>query len=128
MTAAADTVVADTVVGDMAASVPSPLHLAAAVAIMALLTFALRAAPFLLLARAGDSPLVRYVGRVLPPGIMVILVVYALRGTAVTEPPYGVPAFAAVAVTAALHLTVRNALAGIVAGTGCYMVLTALLA
>ncbi|UNX55238.1 AzlD domain-containing protein [Georgenia sp. TF02-10] len=90
-------------------------------------TYALRLAPFLLLRRTGESRLVRYLGRTMPLGVMAILVVYTLATVDVTVAPHGLPELLAVVVTAAVHLWRRNALLSIVAGTGTYMLLLALL-
>lgn len=100
----------------------------AAVAVMAAITFALRALPFLLPGRWHDRGLVRGLRRDLPPAIMLILVAYSLGGTAWTASPHGLPELLAVAAVTVLHLAFGNPLVSIVAGTGGYMVLRALLA
>ncbi|WP_454777727.1 branched-chain amino acid transporter permease [Georgenia muralis] len=89
-------------------------------------TYALRLAPFLLLRRAGGSRAVAYLGRTMPLGVMAVLVVYTLSEVDLTAAPHGVPELVAVAVTAGLHLWRRNALLSIVAGTGVYVGLVAL--
>lgn len=66
---------------------------------------------------------VRYLGRVLTPAVIGMLVVYCLRATPVAEAPHGIPEAAAVFVTAALHAWKRNNLLSIGAGTVLYMVL-----
>ena len=51
---------------------------AAAIAVMALVTFLTRALPFLLFDRGEQPPgLILYLGRVLPPAIIAMLVVYS---------------------------------------------------
>lgn len=57
----------------------------AAIAVMAIVTFLTRFLPFLLFDR-GDSPpkLVLYLGRVLPPAVIAMLIVYCLRNPSVT--------------------------------------------
>lgn len=59
----------------------------AAIAVMAIITFLTRALPFLLFDR-GESPpkLVLYLGRVLPPAIIAMLIVYCLRGVSFAAP------------------------------------------
>ena len=56
------------------------IHAVLAIAVMAVVTFLTRALPFLLFDR-GESPpkLVLYLGRVLPPAIIAMLIVYCLR-------------------------------------------------
>ena len=58
---------------------PDTGYLVAVVAVAAAITLALRAAPFALLTRLRSSPLVAHLGRHLPAGVMLILVVYLLR-------------------------------------------------
>ena len=102
---------------------PEALYPAAAVAVAALVTLALRAFPFLLF---GDRPLpgvVQYLGKVLPPAIMTVLVIYCLRDTDFTLSPWGVPELAACALVAILQAVRRNMYLSIVAGTACYMLL-----
>jgi branched-subunit amino acid transport protein AzlD len=88
---------------------------------MAATTFLLRAAPFLALQRVADAPLVRYIGRVMPAGVMVILVFYSLSGVKLTVAPYGLPSLIGVAVTLGLHIWRRNPLLSIVIGTASYV-------
>ena len=59
----------------------TPVQAAAVIAVMAAVTFLTRALPFLLFDRKGNPPrLVLYLGRVLPPAIIAMLIVYCLRG------------------------------------------------
>ena len=77
----------------------------AAIAVMAIVTFLTRVLPFLLFDR-GESPpkLVLYLGRVLPPAIIAMLIVYCLRGVSFSTPGGWVPQLLCVAVVVALHL------------------------
>ena len=96
----------------------------AAIAVMAIITFLTRALPFLLFDR-GESPpkLVLYLGRVLPPAIIAMLIVYCLKGISFTAPALWVPQLIAVAAVVALHLWKRNNLISIFGGTILYMIL-----
>ena len=96
----------------------------ASIAVMAIVTFLTRVLPFLLFDR-GESPpkLVLYLGRVLPPAIIAMLVVYCLRGVSFAAPGGWVPQLLCVAVVAALHLWKHNNLLSIFGGTILYMVL-----
>ena len=99
------------------------LYPIAAIGVTALVTWALRAFPFLLF---GDRPLpktIRYLGRVLPPAIMTVLVIYCLRDTSFVRFPYGIPEVAACAVVVILQFIKKNMYLSIIAGTVCYMVL-----
>ena len=100
------------------------LHSVLIVAVAALVTIALRFAPFLIFRGSKQTPaFVAYLGRVLPYAIMGMLVVYCLRNISFASAPHGAPELIACAVVAALHLWKRNTLISIVGGTVCYMLL-----
>ena len=61
----------------------------AAIAVIALITFGLRAFPFLLFSNKPLPKVILYLGKVLPPAIMTILVIYCLRSTDFTHFPFG---------------------------------------
>lgn len=83
--------------------------------------------PFVLFPEHREPPkVVAYLGRVLPPAMMGLLVVYSLRSTDLLGGSHGIPEAIAVAVTAGLHLWRRNTLLSILAGTACYMLLVQL--
>lgn len=92
----------------------------AAIAVMAIITFLTRALPFLLFDR-GESPpkLVLYLGRVLPPAIIAMLIVYCLRGVSFAAPGGWVPQLVSVAAVVILHLWRSNTLLSIFGGTIC---------
>ena len=96
----------------------------AAIAVMAIVTFLTRALAFLLFDR-GESPpkIVLYLGRVLPPAIIAMLIIYCLRGVSFATPGGWVPQLLCVAVVAGLHLWKHNNLLSIFGGTVLYMVL-----
>ena len=95
--------------------------------VMAVVTFATRLLPFLLFDRGEEPPkAVLYLGRVLPPAIMAILVVYCLRGVSLLTYPYGLPELLAGAAVVGLHLWKKNNLISILGGTALYMVLVQL--
>lgn len=66
---------------------------------------------------------IQYLGKVLTPAVIGMLVVYCLKATPVMDAPHGLPEAIAVAVTAGLHVWKRNNLLSIGAGTILYMVL-----
>ena len=100
------------------------LHSASIIAVIALVTAALRFLPFLLFGENRKTlPMVAYLGRVLPYAIMGMLVVYCLKGVTLTAAPYGIPEAIGCAVVAALHIWKRNTLLSIGGGTVCYMLL-----
>jgi len=95
---------------------------AASIAVMALVTFLTRAAPFLLFDRGGEPPkLVLYLGKVLPPAIIAMLIVYCLKGVSFASPAGWVPALAAGAAAVLLHLWKGNDLLSIFGATVLYM-------
>lgn len=100
------------------------LHSALMIAVIALVTAALRFLPFLIFGENRKTPpLVSYLGQVLPYAIMGMLVVYCLKGITLTAPPFGIPEIISCAVVTLLHIWKRNTLLSIGAGTVCYMLL-----
>ena len=99
------------------------IYLIAVIAIISIVTWTLRAFPFLLF---GSRPLpktVQYLGKVLPPAIMTVLVIYCLRDTDIGQFPHGVPELAACTLVVILQILRKNMYLSIVAGTACYMIL-----
>ena len=96
----------------------------ASILVMAAVTFLTRALPCLLFDR-GDHPprIVLYLGQVLPPAVIAMLIVYCLRTLSFSAPANWVPAVAAGLVTVGLHLWKRNDLLSIFGGTVLYMFL-----
>ena len=93
------------------------------VAVMALVTALLRFLPFLLFRKKVPSPIL-YLGQVLPPSILGMLVIYCLRDVSLLSFPFGLPELIASASTVLLQLFRRNTLLSILFGTLLYMVLT----
>ena len=57
------------------------LYPIAVIGVVAAVTWALRAFPFLLFGNRPLPKVVRYLGKALPPAIMTVLVIYCLRDT-----------------------------------------------
>ena len=97
---------------------------AAAIAVMAGVTFLTRVLPFLLFDR-GESPpkIVLYLGRMLPPAVIAMLIIYCLRGISFSAPAGWAPQLIAVGAVVGLHLWKHNNLLYIFGGTILYMVL-----
>ena len=92
--------------------------------LVALTTFATRVIPFLIFPKGKEIPkTVQYLGKVLTPAVIGMLVVYCLRNTSVTARPFGIPELIAVLVVVLLHVWKRNNLLSIGVGTVLYMVL-----
>lgn len=91
---------------------------------VAVTTFATRVVPFLIFPKGKEiPPVIQYLGKVLTPAVIGMLVVYCLKAAKVMDAPYGIPEAAAVFVTAALHIWKRNNLLSIGVGTVLYMFL-----
>ena len=100
------------------------LYSAAMIAVIALVTAALRFLPFLIFRNNQKTPpLVSYLGQVLPFAIMGMLVVYCLKDISFTGAPFGIPEILGCTVVTLLHIWKRNTLLSIGAGTVCYMLL-----
>lgn len=101
---------------------------AAAIAVMALVTLLTRALPFLLFDRGENPPrVVLYLGRVLPPAVIAMLIVYCLRDLSFASVAGWAPALLASLVTVVLHLWKHNNLLSIFTGTVVHMILVQLI-
>ncbi|MDR1247245.1 MAG: AzlD domain-containing protein [Clostridiales Family XIII bacterium] len=66
--------------------------------LMTLLTYGARLFPYLLFGRRDRAPaIIVYLGAVLPPAVMILLIVYCLRDITVLRYPWGIPSFASIA-------------------------------
>lgn len=102
----------------------TPMQTLASIAVMAVVTFLTRALPFLLFDR-GDHPpkIVLYLGHVLPPAVIAMLIVYCLKGVSFTTLGGWLPPLAAGLAAVLLHLWKGNDLLSIFGATVFYMVL-----
>lgn len=92
--------------------------------VVALTTFATRVIPFLIFPKGKEIPkTVQYLGKVLTPAVIGMLVVYCLKNTTILSSPYGIPELVSVLVVAVLHIWKRNNLLSIGVGTVLYMFL-----
>lgn len=88
----------------------------------AVVTFLLRAVPFSLLKLLQASPLIEFLGLLMPVGVMTVLVIYTLVGKA-GQPRQLLAALAALLFTLVLQGWKRRADVSIVAGTTVYMLI-----
>ena len=102
------------------------LHAILAIAIMAIISYLLRALPFLIFSGKQTPPFIQYLGKYLPYAIMGMLVIYCLKEVRPLAYPYGLPELIAIAIVALLHIWKRNTLLSIGAGTVLYMLLVQL--
>jgi len=93
------------------------------IGVIALVTLLLRAMPFILF-RSGKTPeMVTYLGKVMPPAVIGMLVIYCFKDISFTVYPYGLPELIAAMTVVVLHIFGRNTLLSIGVGTVLYMVL-----
>lgn len=91
---------------------------------VALGTMITRFVPFVLFPENKKPPkIISDLGRLLPPAMMGLLVIYCLRNVSLLAGARGVPELLAIIVIVILHLWKRNVLLSIGAGTLVYMVL-----
>ena len=92
--------------------------------VVAALTFLTRYLPFALFSNLSTpSVILTDLGRILPPAVIAILLVYCLKTVDFARTVSFVPQLAAMAVVAGLHVWKRNNLISIGAGTVFYMVM-----
>ena len=96
------------------------------VAVMALVTIALRFLPFLVF-RKQTPPYITYLGKVLPSAIIGMLVIYCLKDVSITAAPFGLPELLAVGSVVGVQIWKHNSIASILTGTAFYMVLIRLM-
>ena len=88
--------------------------------VMGVATFMTRLLPFVAFTQSQSHPILVYVGRVLPPMIMVVLVCFGLSSLQIASlDRLGVSLIALTAVTT-LQLSIGNPLLSILVGTGVY--------
>lgn len=97
-------------------------HSVMMVIVIALVTAALRFAPFLIF-RKETPKVVLYLSEVLPYAIMGMLVIYCLKGVSVFAGSRGIPEAIAIALVVLLHKWKHNTLLSILVGTVVYMFL-----
>jgi branched-subunit amino acid transport protein AzlD len=67
--------------------------------------------------------MVSYLGGALPPAIMVILVLYCLRGIRFASFPHGLPELLSAVIVVAVQFWKKNTILSVALGTACYMCL-----
>lgn len=90
---------------------------------MGVVTFALRALPFVAANWLQKHPVVQSLGEFLPLAIMTLLLTHTVVGAAGDDPQGPWPELLAVALVVVLQWRFRHALWSILAGTGLYLVL-----
>lgn len=98
------------------------MNAAVLIAAMSITTILLRFLPFLVF-KKETPPYISYLGKVLPPAIIGMLVIYCLKDVTPTASPYGIPELIAAACVVILQVWKRNSLISILTGTVIYMIL-----
>lgn len=93
--------------------------------VMAFVTFLTRVLPFILFDREGSTPprIISYLGSILPPAVIAMLVVFVLRNVDILGKSHGIPELLACIVTVLLHKWKHNYLISIFVSTAVYMAL-----
>jgi branched-subunit amino acid transport protein AzlD len=85
---------------------------------------ATRFPPFVLFPEGKQPPeIVNDLGRMLPPVMMGLLVVYCLKNVSIQASPHGLPELISIAFIVFIHLWRKNVLLSIGCGTALYMFL-----
>lgn len=101
---------------------PGTGYAIAVIAVVAAVTLATRAVPFLFFGGSRPTPrVIAYLGRVLPPAVIAMLILYCLKDSVFTVWPYGLPELLAVLTVIGLQVWKRNSLISIFSGTAVYM-------
>lgn len=94
------------------------------IVLVAITTFATRVIPFILFPSGKKVPkTVEQLGKVLPPAVIGMLVIYCLKSVSPLTYPFGLPELIAGLLVVVLHIWKRNNLLSIGVGTVVYMVL-----
>ncbi len=95
------------------------------VAVIAVVTAALRFLPFALWSKSGKTPkIIERLGKTLPYAIMGMLVVYCLKSVSFTPSGEGfIPPLISCLLVILLQVWRRNTLLSIIGGTLCYMIM-----
>ena len=102
----------------------TPVQIVLTVVAVAIGAMATRFPPFFLFPEGKKPPqVVTYLGNVLPPVMMGLLVVYCLKEVPIVAFPHGLPELISIAFIVLIHLWRKNVLLSIGCGTALYMFL-----
>jgi len=98
------------------------LYILSALLTMGLITYGLRLVPFVLFKSSDQTPaIIRYLGKVMPSAIIIMLIIYSIRAIDVTFFPFGLPEILGIGTVVLLHIWRRQYILSIIGGTLCYM-------
>lgn len=102
----------------------SIVHTLVLIGVIALITLGLRALPFLIFPEGKKTPdIILYLGKVMPPAVIGMLVVYCFKDISFSDWHEFLPAVIAAVTVAALYILRKNTLISIASGTVVYMLL-----
>ncbi len=96
------------------------------IGVMSVSTYATRISPFLIFGnKEGKEPpkWISYLGNVLPPGIIALLIVYCIRNVEFLSGSHGIPELVCILICALLHIWKGNEFLSIFGTTALYMFL-----
>lgn len=97
------------------------------IAMVVLGTMLTRFVPFIVFPSGKPTPkYVQYLGKMLPPAVIGLLVIYCFKDVSLLAGSHGFPEFIGVAVVTLLHFWKRQMLFSIAGGTIVYMILVQL--
>ena len=97
------------------------------IAMVVLCTMVTRFLPFIIFPAGKPTPkYVKYLGKVLPPAVFGMLIIYCLKNVSIFTGSHGIPELIAIAVVVGLHAWRRQMLLSIAGGTIVYMLLVQL--
>ncbi|MBQ3290926.1 MAG: AzlD domain-containing protein [Mogibacterium sp.] len=101
------------------------MNAAILVGTMAIVTMLLRFLPFIVFKKYTPQYVV-YLGKVLPPAIIGMLVIYCLKDVSLVSGSHGIPELIAALIVAGMQAWKHNSLMSILLGTVIYMMLVQL--
>lgn len=100
------------------------IYSALIVVVMGVVVFFTRAIPFIFFSSSEKTPeFISYLGKVLPPAVMGMLIIYCLKEVSILDFPFGLPEIIAIISVILAHLKFKNNLISIFGGTVFYMFL-----
>lgn len=105
----------------------TPIQTLIMILVIAFGTMVTRFTPFLMFPEGKETPkTVVYLGNVLPPAMIGLLIIYCLKDVSLPVSPHGIPEVLAILFIVVLHKWKSNVLLSIGGGTLLYMVLVQL--
>ena len=100
------------------------IYSALIVVVMGVVVFFTRAIPVIFFSSSEKTPeFISYLGKVLPPAVMGMLIIYCLKEVSILDFPFGLPEIIAIISVILAHLKFKNNLISIFGGTVFYMFL-----